>query len=159
MHKIISDFDDSHSVISRFSDLTVYSPHCSSLPKMLYFQMNFFSFADPTKLEGKSNACQGERKINIGLLQTYIHGASRVWFQWSATFHSSLLSSSHGSPNHSSQSPKNYALFVFSVQKSHSKEGQYACTIFLNHERGGHRRIKKNITLLNKEKPNLLAAN
>jgi len=35
-----------------------------------------FSFANPTKLKGKSDACHRERKVNIGPLQTYIYGAS-----------------------------------------------------------------------------------
>lgn len=38
------------------------------------------------------------------------------------------------------------------------KEGQCACEVFLSHKCGGHRRIKKSITLLNKEEPTLLAA-
>lgn len=144
-------------LITRFCDLTIYSPHSSSLPEMPPDAL--FSFTNPTKLKGESNACHRERKINIGLLQTYIYGASRVWFQWSVPFHLSLLSLSHCSPNHSSQSLKNYAIFVFSVQKPHTKGGQYACTISLNHECGGHRRIEKNITLLKKEVPTSSVAN
>lgn len=78
--------------------------HHIPLPKMLPDEL--FSFANPTKLKGKSNVCHRERKINIGLQQPYIYGTSRVWFQWSVPFHLSLLSPSHCFPSHSSQSLK-----------------------------------------------------
>lgn len=54
---------------------------------------------------------------------------------------------------------KNMLYLYFLYRNLILKEGRDACTIFLNHECGGHRRIKKNITLLSKKEPTLWAAN
>lgn len=150
---VISAFDDNLSVKTRFCQLTIHSPYSSSLQDASDF------FLPPTlSWKGKSNACPRESKTHVGLLQTSIYGASRIWFQWSVPSHSSLLSPSHCPPNHSSQSLKKYHL-CFLHRELILQEGWRVCTIFFNHECGGHGRIKKNITLLNKEEPTLLAAN
>lgn len=71
-----------------------------------------------------------------------------------SAFSKSLLSQSF-----ISISEKNMLYLRFLYRNLILKEGQHACTIFLNHGCGGHRRIKKNINFLNKEEPTLLAAN